>query len=295
MLISNKDDQKAGKSLALLPKPDNLVISDGTFDDRSVTQEVQTPCLNVFFFGKFRVFRGDEEIPDKRWKSKKALMIFKYLLFSRQKGYLKKDILMELLWPEDDPVKTSKRFHVALASLRKTLEPEISRGTSSAYISRSGDAYIIDIGDKGWVDIENFKEELRLGQKIKDAEKSIEHLLKAEMLYRGDFLEEDLYVQWCDEEREKFKEEYLQLLEEIIHYYMDKKNYKQCIDYAKKFLSIDKYAENIYQLLMLCYSRTGNKAMIAKIFKKCKDNIMTELDCPLSRETEILYQELISN
>jgi DNA-binding SARP family transcriptional activator len=161
-------------------------------------------------FGKFRVFQGDREIPDKRWKSKKAQMIFKYFLFSRQKSYLKKDVLMELLWPEDDPVKTAKRFHVALASLRKTLEPELYRGTPSAYILRSGDAYLINIGNEGWVDIENFKNELKLAKNTIDSEEAIEHFIKAEADYGGDFLEEDLYVQWCDEERERLKEEYLQ-------------------------------------------------------------------------------------
>jgi DNA-binding SARP family transcriptional activator len=292
--LVNKNETKTVGSLKLLTKPDHLLINDAPVDDQNAIPKLQTPSLKVYLFGKFRVFQGDREIYDKRWKSKKAQMIFKYLLYHRPKGYLKKDVLMELLWPEDDPVKTAKRFHVALASMRKTLEPEIIRGTPSAYISRSGDAYCIDIGNEGYVDIDNFKKELKFAKEKKGSEELIDHLLKADTIYRGDFLEEDLYVQWCDEERERFKEKYLQLLEEIIKYYHVKKNYKKCIHYANKYLKTDIYAESIYQLLMIYYSRIGNNAMVNKVFKKCKDNIIKGLDCPVSKETEKLYHELTS-
>jgi len=293
--LLKRNEPKTSDSLKLFSKPDHLMINDTPVDYQNSIPTLQTPSLKVYLFGKFRVFQGEQEISDKRWKSKKAQMIFKYLLFHRPKGYLKKDVLMELLWPEDDPAKTAKRFHVALASLRKTLEPEIIRGTPSAYISRSIDAYRIDIGDEGSVDIDKFKKELKLAKKAKDSEESIEYLLKAEAIYRGDFLEEDLYTPWCDEERERFKDQYLQLLEEIIKSYHVKKSYKKCIGYVKKYLSMDKYAEDVYQLLMTYYSQTGNKAMVKRTFEKCKDHIEKELDCPLSKETETLYHELISD
>ena len=292
--LLNNCEQKIEDPPKLLSIPNHFKINDTSINCLNAIPKLHTASLKVYMFGKFRVFQGEQEILDKRWKSKKALMIFKYLLYHRPKGYLKKDVLMELLWPEEDPAKTAKRFHVALASMRKTLEPEIIRGTPSAYILRSGDGYCIDIGDEGYVDIDNFKKELKLAKKAKDSEKSIEHLLKAEAIYGGDFLEEDLYVLWCDEERERYKEEYLQLLEEIIKYYHVKKDYEKCIYYANKYLKTDKYAENIYQLLMIYYSRIGNNAMVNKIFNKSKDNILKGLDCPVSKETEKLYHELTS-
>lgn len=293
--LLNSCEQKISDPLKLLSIPDHLKINDTPVNYENTILELQSPSLKVYMFGKFRVFQGEQEILDKRWKSKKAQMMFKYLLYHRPKGYLKKDVLMELSWPEDDPAKTSKRFHVALASMRKTLEPKITRGTPSAYISRSADAYRIDIGDEGYVDVDNFKEELKLSQKAKNTEESIGHILKAEAIYGGDFLEEDLYVQWCDEERERFKEEYLQLLEEIIKYYHVKNDYEKCIYYANKYLKTDRYAESIYQLLMIYYSKIGNNAMVNKIFKRCKDNIIKGLDCPVSKKTEKLYHELTSD
>lgn len=88
---------------------------------------------------------GGEEIAAGRWKSKKALMIFKYLIFRRMQWYTQRDVLVELIWPDEDPEKTRKRFHFALAALRKALEPELPRGVPSSYILSSGDAYLLNI------------------------------------------------------------------------------------------------------------------------------------------------------
>ncbi len=74
-------------------------------------------------------------------------MIFKYLVFNRFGGFLKKEVLMELLWPEEDPVKTAKRFHMALASLRKALEPGILKGIPSSYLSSDRDATALSFFD----------------------------------------------------------------------------------------------------------------------------------------------------
>jgi len=293
--LLSKNEPVLCDSLKLLPEPNNLMTKDAPSNDTKIIPKAQVPALKVYFFGKFKVLQEDREIPDKRWKSKKAQMLFKYLLYTRHKGYLKKDVFMELLWPEEDPVKTAKRFHVALASLRKTLEPEKAGRIPSAYIARSSDAYQIDVGDEGSVDIEDFREELKLAREEQNPERTLQHNLKAATIYQGDFLEEDLYVPWCDEEREILKGEYLRLLEEIIEYYNFNKDYKKCIGYAKKYLKVDKYAEDIYQLLMTYYSQIGKKNLAIKTFKKCKDSITVELDCPLSKETEILYQKLISS
>jgi hypothetical protein len=45
---------------------------------------------------------------------------------------------------------------------------------------------------------------------------------------------------------------------------------------------------------MTYYSKTGNKAMVKRIFKKYKAHIEKELDCSLSEETENLYHDLTS-
>ncbi len=282
------------KDFSLLDNIENSKLNQSKSILLDEIQEFPSPSLKIYCLGEFRVFRGDEEIPSNRWKSKKAKTLFKYLICMRQRGYLSKEILMELLWPDEDPAKTAPRLHATLPTLRKILEPEIKKGMSSSYLLREGDSYKLNIGKEGWVDVDEFRREIEYADKEADSQKQISHLLNAEALYRGDYLEEDPYAEWCDEERINLREEYLKLLSKIISHYESVRDFEKCIEYSRKYLKRDKFAENVYQQLMRYYSHTGNKSMVTRTFERCKENITNDMDYPLSSETEALYKKLVS-
>ncbi|MDY6933959.1 MAG: tetratricopeptide repeat protein [Spirochaetota bacterium] len=284
----------AREELRLLQKDKNPQTSKAASILLDEIKKAPPPGLRVYCLGTFRVFRGDVEIPNERWKNKNAKMLFKYFIYARNRGYLSKEVLMELLWSERDPKKTIYSLHNALTSIRKTLEPEIKRGISSSYLLKEDDSYLLYLGEEGWVDVDEFLQELKLAKEEKDTEKSISHYLKAEATYRSDFLEEDVYAEWCFDQREMLKGQYLDLLMKLMKHFERKWDYSKCIEYARKYLGADKYAEHIYQQLMNYYSLTGNKTMLNKTYERCKDNILKELDFPLSKETEELYEELVS-
>ena len=259
----------------------------------SFIPKLQPPPIQACFFEQFKLFVGDQEVAADKWKSKKARTLFKYLVAMRHKGYLDKEILMELLWPDEDPQKSGQRFHVAMAALRKTLEPDIQKGIRSSYIRRSGQSYRIDIGEKGQVDVETFSWASDQGRQTRDRELSIRHYEKVAALYRGDFLEEDPFEPWCENERERYKQFYLTALKKIIEYHEFQKDYSGCIRVANIYLQKDKYAETIIRKLMNYYSLTGNRPMISHIYEKFTQTIQVELDCGVSDETKRLYAQLI--
>jgi two-component SAPR family response regulator len=254
-----------------------------------------SPGLRVFCLGEFKLFRGETEILENEWRYKKSKILFKYLLSTRNRGFQPKEVLMELLWPEEEAEKASNRLHVVITSLRKALEPKLERGIASSYILTRKNSYKLDIGMNGWTDIDEFKSEMELAEKYKnDQSVAIQHYLKAESVYKGEFMEEDLYEEWCMEERDRLREKYLDLLTKIISFFKNKKEYKKCITYSNKYLNYDKYAEEIYQSLMICYAHLNNTNMVMNTYEKCKKNIVDDLCCPLMKETEKLYTELIA-
>ena len=267
-------------------------VRKAAIDLFNILRQESSPSLKIHFFGKFRVCIGEEELPIETWQSKKALNLFKFLVFYRSRGYINKEMLMEFLWPNEDPQKSTNRLHVVLNFLRRVLEPNLSKGIASSYILSNAGAYKLTMGDPGWVDIEEFSRELKNAKKEKSPEESIHHYLKALDLYTGDFLEEDLYRDWCNEVRERYKEDYLSALAEVIRYYEIQQEFQRCIDYAETYLKTDRYAEEIYRVLMRCHSYLGRKAMVTKTFNKCKENIVIDLNCPLSRETIELTHQL---
>lgn len=276
----------------ILTNSPSPTVRKAAIDLFKILRQESSPGLKIHFFGKFRVFIGDEELLIEAWQSKKALNLFKFLVFYRSRGYINKEMLMEFLWPNEDPRKSANRLHVVLNFLRKALEPNLAKGITSSYILSNAGAYKLNMGNQGWVDIEEFSLELKNAKKAKSPEESIHHYLKALDLYEGDFLEEDLYRDWCNDVREKCKEDYLSALTEVIRYYETRKEFQKCIDYAEAYLKTDKYAEEIYRVLMRCHSYLGRRAMVAKTFNKCKENIVSDLNCPLSRETIELSNQL---
>jgi two-component SAPR family response regulator len=221
-------------------------------------------------------------------------MLFKLLLFYRPRGYTAKEVFMEHLWPEGDPEKTAKSFHVAMAALRKILEPEMSRKAGSSYIISDGDSYHLDLGSAGQCDVEIFIELCRKAGQEKDPEQAISLLLRARDLYHGDFLEEDAYEAWCAEERDRLKGLYLSVLASIADYHEWKNDHDRSISACSEYLAHDPYAEDIYQRLMRYYALQGNNAMVKKVFERCRETIENGLGCPLSRDTLILLDELMA-
>lgn len=252
------------------------------------------PDLDVQCLNRFRLHRGGEEIPARSWTSKKARMLFKLLVYYRPRGFVNKEVFMEHLWPEEDPQKTAKRFHVALATLRKVLEPYGSRGGSSSYIQSDSDSYFLDIGAGGRVDVEDFESACAQAEATVDSTEALRHLLRAEEVYQGDLLEEDLFEPWCISERERLKEKFLSVLASIAEYYELKKDFHHAAEYCGKYLAEDAYAEDMYQQLMRCHAHLGNKALVKKTFERCRRNIVDDLGYPLNRETELLLKELTS-
>ncbi len=252
---------------------------------------IPKPGLRIYLLGEFKLLRGNEEIPIEKWKSKKALMLFKYLASRRHHGYIPKDLLMELLWPDQSPDMTNSRLNDALSALRKVLEPGLIRGKPSSYLLREGHSYKLDLGEDGMVDAALFEQTLQAAENEISADQALSIYQEAEALYRGDFLEEDPYTEWCLAERDRLKDIYLRLLTKIMEAFEQKSDYPKAAAYGEKFLQIDPYAEEIYQHLMRQYARMGNRSMIKRTFEKCKKMLTQDLDVPLSPKTNALYRE----
>ena len=73
--------------------------------------------------GSFQVFRDGRPVPLTAWQSKKARTLIKILIARRGRATTR-DVLMEALWPEEDPALATRRLSVALATCRAVLDPD---------------------------------------------------------------------------------------------------------------------------------------------------------------------------
>jgi len=250
--------------------------------------------LRIQCLGAFLVSVGGKIIPTTTWRSAKGEKLFKLLVVKGRQEFVPKEMLLEALWPQEDPSNTNSRFHVTLSGLRKLLEPNLKRGVPSSYIVRQGEAYRLEIGALGSIDFLEFLQASAQAEKIdlKDANGALASYLKAESLYGGPLLPADPYDDGFREERENLEGTYLRTLGKIIGLYEGKGDWQKGCDYAEKYLAIDAYAESIYCALMRCQAQLGEIGRVAQTFSRCKDIIMANLDCPVSDNTVALYLRL---
>ncbi len=250
--------------------------------------------LYITFFGKFKVLQGNKEISNEQWKSRQAKLLFKFLAIRSTKGYTDKEILMDLLWPDENLKTASKRLHVVLAMLRKILEPDIPKGISSSYLVREEDGYRLNLGENGHTDVETFTDLLEKGLNETNTALTLEYYRNAESIYRDEFLEENPYEEWCCQERERFRKEYLNILIWLMDHHEENNDFNVCIRYAEKFLATDPDEEEIYRRLMIYHLNNNMTEKVTKIYERCRKHFEEELDSPVSPKTKQLHHEIVS-
>lgn len=250
--------------------------------------------LHIRCLGPFRLKVGEVEIPAARWRNAKAARLFKYMAIRRDQGFIPKEVLLELAWPEEEAEVTNRRFHVAMTFLRRLLEPDLKRGDPSAYILRQNQGYRLEIGEGGSIDFVEFLKAVTSAEGLErqDLQQALSRYMEAESLYGGTLLEEDPYEDWLMGDREMLKSKYLETLSRIIQILEGQEAWVQCVGYAEKYLSIDRYAEPVYRVLMRLHARLGNTSGVVRTFERCKLCITEDLELPLSESTIALYQKL---
>ena len=108
------------------------------------------------------------------------------------------------MWPDADPEASSRNLHVAVAALRRALEPDAGRGTFQL-LRREGDAYRVALPDGADVDLARFDRALGIGRSARDrgdVATALGAFQEALDLYAGDLLPEDGPAEWVADRRE---------------------------------------------------------------------------------------------
>ncbi|MBN2027994.1 MAG: hypothetical protein JW854_14690 [Actinobacteria bacterium] len=250
--------------------------------------------LVIRMLGPFEIVRGEKSVAAGGWKSKKACTVLKYLAANRHKGFIPRDVLMELLWPESNIDSAQKNLNAALTAVRKTLEPEAARGESS-YLVAKGDSLRLELGKGGWTDCELFREGLARAAKARevgDFDLYFRILAETAALYRGEFCVEDLYEDWCQSERETLKSDYVNLMKELATEYLRRGESKEAVGCLEEAIARDPGREDLYRKQMTINSQSGNRAGIEESYRRCCSYLQENYEVSPSPQTSELYQRL---
>ncbi len=250
--------------------------------------------LVVRMLGPFEIEQGKRRLPYNEWPSKKSLLAFKYLALNRKKGFVPREVLMELLWPESPLEIAQRNLNMAISTLRRTLEPAMRRGQSS-YLLASKDAFQLDLGPGGWTDAEIFERKAAAARKARetgDFDVCFVALREAIDLYRGPLLPEEGRDDWCAGERKQLAASYGQLLVDLSTELLRRGDYAQAISVLDKAISLDPASEELCRKQMQLHAQTGNRVGVEDAFRRCRDYLKQNYDARPSNATLQLYRRL---
>jgi len=249
--------------------------------------------LRIQALGPFRVWRGAQEVLPSEWQREKARQLFQLLLTYRR-GLLDREQIMEMLWPNLDPVASRRNLKVVLSTLCNILEPERKKGAPSAYVLRDGSLYGLRPGADLWLDAEEFERLIAEGDRRfdQDEEGAITLYRQALNLYQGEYLQECPYEEWCSEERERLLGLYLRTADRMGHILVERKLWEEALEICQCVLSHDPCWERAYRLMMVAYAQMGNRAQALRTYQRCVERLQDELQIKPAPDTIRLYESI---
>lgn len=239
--------------------------------DGAGTKPPMPQPLHIRMLGRFSVTLNEQHVPVETWQRKAAVTVLK-ILAMRPSHLVPRDRLVEFLWPGVDEKRGRDRLKVAVYSLRQLLtSAELVEHACEAYALRAG-TVLLDVAVFERLVAEGIRHARQ--HRPNDAVASLGDALR---LYRGDYLEEDAYEEWCAEDRMRLRELYFEAAE----YLSETLILQRCFDEAGRVcsdaLERESCREVFHRLRMECLLAEGRVEEAERQYRRCRDALDSEL------------------
>lgn len=251
----------------------------------------EEPPVRIFLFGHFGLSVDRSVLAVEHWQRKQALTLLKYMTHHAGRA-VHRERLIELLWPDSGETQGRERLKVTLYFLRHQLR---NAGLSEEIIETVGPAYVLK-RDQVWIDCDSFENLYKEGEQHVRAgrqDEAIRCFEEAQSLYRGDYLEEDLYADWCAEERVRLCEIYLDVLGHLADAYAERGSYASAAQICRSALVREPCRESFHRALMGYLFHLGRSDRAIAQYQRCEKLLAHELGVDPSTETKELYEHIL--
>ncbi|MBS2037844.1 hypothetical protein JST97_22860 [bacterium] len=248
--------------------------------------------LRICLLGPIQVFRDGQEVPHKLWKRKKAKELLGILL-SLRGGFISKERLWDLLFPESTPQAAARDLRVLLHALFEVLDPDRPHNATARCVVRRDDHYALPWTEELTLDLVEFERFVELGGQATEPEAAAHLWQRALDLVRGDYLQEFPYADWAAASRERWKQQYLETASRLAAYFWSQQRGEQVVQIAHLMLQRDRCWEEGYQWLMRSHLQQGRLAQAARVYDQCRQALEEDLGVEPSEATEELYAQAL--
>jgi DNA-binding SARP family transcriptional activator len=243
-----------------------------------VARETEAP-VTIETLGGFRIRRAGESVPISAWRSKKARDLVKMLVAQGGRP-ASRELLIDFLWPQEDPAKVGNRLSVALSTVRATLDPE-KQYPPDHFVDAAGGALALRL-ENVVVDVQLFLHDAKAGVTLRAQgrrDEAGERLLSAEAAYAGDFLEADPYDDWAVPLREKARSAYVDVVRALAEDAASSGDRDAAVRYFLRLLERDRFDEAAHLGLIDSLAgggRHGEALRRHRLYCQCMDEIGVE-------------------
>lgn len=242
------------------------------------------PLLRIGLLGSFRLSLGNQVLPTRAQRRKKASDVIK--LLALQPGQrLHREQVLEALWPDLDEKSGMNNLHQNLYHARRMLEPGFSRGTRSRFLTFEHEALVLYAGSVE-VDYSEFLHLVSQARRQGDAA-----LYEAAVgLYRGDLLPEDIYEDWTEPQRDEARSLYLAALFELAQLLERRGDLARACYFLEQAIAKEPTTEAAHLALMQIYARTGRRMEAIQQFQSLREALVREIGEEPDERTRTVYE-----
>lgn len=232
--------------------------------------------IRLYILGSAELRKADGKLDHSFLAGAKRLALLTYLVLNHSRGFIRRDHLLPLLWPEKNQKNARNSLSNMLYHIRKSLGSSVLEVRGSEELKLNPDLV--------WCDVFVFQDFVDKGNPEEAAE-----------FYRGDLLDgfhipdaSQQFEQWLDLERERFRAGYLDCLEALAVKAEKDDRIKDAISWQKKRSLEDPLDTKQVKKLLQLMVRTGTREEAMQIAKK--HAVLMEKE--MSLDADYLFREL---
>jgi predicted ATPase/DNA-binding SARP family transcriptional activator len=246
--------------------------------------------LEISLLGPFSVRMGARPLEAFRSKNAAALLI----VLAVEARALRREWLIELLWPEMPEAAGRKNLRQTLYELRQAIPEPFGQELNSPHPLILADRQTIQLNQA----VHHRVDTAEFGDLIEQAE--IDSLRQAVDLYQGDFLA-DFYLpgssafeDWAAARRALFRRLALETLDRLAKHDLHHGQYERAMALARRQLVLDSLRETAVQQLMVALAMTGRRNEALAQYEQSREVLSRELDVEPEPATQAVYERIAS-
>ncbi len=249
------------------------------------------PRLRIFTLGRFKLVFQSRELNVTEWTRKHSVQLLK-LLASRPGRPLHRAVLIDHLWPNATEQRGRERLKVAVHYLRRRLT---AAGIRDEVVATEGESYCLR-RDVAWVDAPAFEQlalcSMRLSQ-LQDYGGALRNFEQTLGLYAGDYLEDEIRADWCEEERERLRELCLEVIAGTAAIHARQGRFEEAVRLCRRGLVMEPCRETLHRALMLYLHQIGRRSSALRQYRRCCALLAREFGVDPLPTTQALYQRIL--